>query len=390
MGAHLHRLTKALLDLGHEPEVFTLSREQPGPIEFEKIRVQRVRPAHDIPLRLISRLSRLNAATDISDVAERIRGALGLARALTGRTREHQVAVVQSSDYGLAGLFIRRQRSRPHLVRCSWAADLFIEADGRLDKLDSKLYCYLDRYCIRKADIAYAPSDFVAKYYRATYGLTLEVLRPPFLLETDIAPHLPWELPQRFFMYFGAICPRKGTDVLAAALPLVWQQEAGFAMVWAGEAWDGALDRYRPMWGERASQVSWLGYLPKPQVYAVLKRAEAVVIPSLVDNLPNTLIESLSFKVPVIGSLGASIDELVEPGTNGDLVPIGEPAALARALVKAWRREVPWAAGQFPLPRMIEQMEPQVAAVNFLRLAGYAAPSSTSRPVAEHLSLRHE
>jgi len=246
MGAYLHRLTKALRDLGHEPEVFTLSQEKPGPLEFEKIRVERVNPTQDIPLRLISRLSRFSSWTNLSDVGERIRGALGLARAFNRRDQEHPFDVLQSSDYGLAGLFIKKHPCRLHLVRCSWAADLFIEADGNLDKLDSKLYCCLDRYCIRKADIAYAPSEFVAKYYREEYGLKLEVLRPPFMLETEIASHLPWELPRRYFMYFGAICSRKGTDVLAAALPLVWRQETEFAMVWAGEAWDGALDSYRP------------------------------------------------------------------------------------------------------------------------------------------------
>jgi glycosyltransferase involved in cell wall biosynthesis len=371
MGAYLHRLTKALRDLGHEPEVFTLSQETPGPIQFENIRVERVGSAHDSPLRLICRLSLLSSRTNISDVGGRVGGALGLSRAFNRRNQEKPFAVLQSSDYGLAGLFIRKHRRRLHLVRCSWASDLFIAADGNLDRLDSQLYCHLERYCIRKADVAYAPSEFVAKYYRDQYRLKVEVLRPPFMLETEIASDPPWELPPRYFVYFGAICPRKGTDVLAAALPLVWREEPEFAMVWAGEAWHGALDSYRPMWGEQASQVRWLGLIPKPQVYAVLRRAEAAVIPSRVDNLPNTLIESLLLNVPVIGSLGASIDELVEPGTSGELVPIGQPAALAGALVKAWRREVPWSAGRFPLPRLMDEMEPQIAATNFLRLAGY-------------------
>jgi glycosyltransferase involved in cell wall biosynthesis len=172
-------------------------------------------------------------------------------------------------------------------------------------------------------------------------------------------------------MYFGAICRRKGADVLAAALPLVWQREPEFAMVWAGEAWNGTLDSYRPVWGERASQVCWLGLIPKPELYAVLKQAEATVLPSRVDNLPNTVIESLLFGVPVIGSRGASIDELIEPGKNGELVPIGEPAALAEILVKAWRGEVPWMAGPISLPGIIAEMEPPVAAGNLLRLAGY-------------------
>jgi glycosyltransferase involved in cell wall biosynthesis len=372
MGAYLHRLTKALRDLGHEPEVFTLSEERPGPITFEDIRVERVRPAHDLPLRLIDKLSRLRSAIDLSDVGARVAGALGLSRAFNRRNAASQFDILQSSDYGLAGLFIRKHPARLHLVRCSWAADLFIEADGNLDKLDSRLYSRLDRYCVRKADIAYAPSRFVANYYRDAHGLKLEVVRPPFLLETDIAPQLPWELPPRYFMYFGAICPRKGTDVLAEALPLVWQQEPGFTMVWAGEEWDGALNVYRALWGRQASRVNWLGLIPKPQVYAVLRRAEAAVIPSRVDNLPNTVIESLLFHIPVIGSGGASIDELIEPGKTGELVPIGQPAALADVLVRAWRRDVPWRAGQFSLPAIIDQMEPRIAAMNVLRLAGHS------------------
>jgi glycosyltransferase involved in cell wall biosynthesis len=380
MGAYLHRLTRALRDLGHEPEVFTLTDEVPGLARVEDVRVERVSPARDLPLRLIARCSRVSSRTDLTDATGRVQGALALARAFEKRHREMPFDVVQSSDYGLAGLFVGRDSARRHLVRCSWASDLFIEADGRLGRLDSRLYCLLERYCIRKADLAYAPSQFVADYYRRTHSMNVEVLRPPFLRETEIAAELPWELPTRYLMYFGAICPRKGTDVLAAALPLVWQEEPEFAMVWAGETWDGALESYRRLWADRSSQVSWVGYIPKPQLYAVLRGAEAVVIPSRVDNLPNTLIESLLLQVPVIGSRGASIDELVEPGRNGELVPIGAPEPLAAALLRAWRREVPWRAGQLPVPRLIEEMDPLVAAAKFLRLA---APATTS-PLPGH------
>jgi glycosyltransferase involved in cell wall biosynthesis len=44
------------------------------------------------------------------------------------------------------------------------------------------------------------------------------------------------------------------------------------------------------------------GSLSKSELYAVLQRADAAVLPSQVDNLPNTVIESLMFGIPVIGS----------------------------------------------------------------------------------------
>jgi glycosyltransferase involved in cell wall biosynthesis len=379
LGSYLHRLAKVLSELGHKPEVFTLSQEKPGLIEFDGIRVERVSHASNIPLRLLNRLSHLNSRINISEVIDHVRGALGLSRAFERRDRESPFHFLQCADYGLAGLFIKKSSHRPHLVRCSWAADLFLKANENFNNLNSKLYCYLERHCIRKADIPYAPSKFVSNYYRESHKLELEVLLPPFMLEMVMASSLPWELPKRYFMYFGSICPRKGTDVLAAALPLVWRQESGFAMVWAGGSWHGALESYRRMWGEKASQVTWLGYISKPQVYAILKQSEVVVIPSRVDNLPNTLIESLLLNIPVIGSLGASIDELIEPGKNGELVPIGDPAALAESMLKAWRREVPWIDKPLILPEIFDQMQPQAAAANLLRLAGYSNNPLTSR-----------
>ena len=166
MGSHLHRLTKGLHSLGHEPEVFTLSQETPGVIDFETIRVERVGPSDSLPLRLICRASRLSARTDISDVGEHLRGALGLARAFDRRNRQIAFDVVHTSDYGLAGLFIKNHPPRLHVVFCTWAADLFMAVDGNLDKLNSKAYRRLERHCIRKADVAYAHSEFVAKHYR--------------------------------------------------------------------------------------------------------------------------------------------------------------------------------------------------------------------------------
>jgi len=101
-----------------------------------------------------------------------------------------------------------------------------------------------------------------------------------------------------------------------------------------------------------------------------LRGAEAAVLPSRCDNLPNTVIETLLLRVPVIGSRGASIDELVEPGRSGQLVPIGDPVALAEVMVKVWRREVPWLGSGFRRPAILAEMAPERAAMNLIRLAG--------------------
>ena len=62
-------------------------------------------------------------------------------------------------------------------------------------------------------------------------------------------------------------------------------------------------------------------------------------------------------------------DELVEDGRSGLLVPIGDAAALAEALVRAWRGELPWLGDRFVRPAILNEMAPQVAAENLIRFS---------------------
>jgi glycosyltransferase involved in cell wall biosynthesis len=87
-----------------------------------------------------------------------------------------------------------------------------------------------------------------------------------------------------------------------------------------------------------------------------------------VDNLPNTMIESLVFGVPVVGSRGASIDELVEEGVTGHLTEPGDARALAASMVRVWRRRSPVQRGfEWQLPA---EMQPDRAVENLVALAG--------------------
>jgi glycosyltransferase involved in cell wall biosynthesis len=77
--------------------------------------------------------------------------------------------------------------------------------------------------------------------------------------------------------------------------------------------------------------------LPQNDLFAILSGATAAIFPTLVDNLPNAVIESLQHGIPVIGSNGASIDELVEDGITGELVEMKNREQLSNLIVKFWR-----------------------------------------------------
>jgi glycosyltransferase involved in cell wall biosynthesis len=67
----------------------------------------------------------------------------------------------------------------------------------------------------------------------------------------------------------------------------------------------------------------------------VYSAADVFVVPSLQDNLPNTVIESMACGTPVVGFDVGGIPEMVEPGKTGWLCPPGDTDALAGTLTCA-------------------------------------------------------
>ena len=59
--------------------------------------------------------------------------------------------------------------------------------------------------------------------------------------------------------------------------------------------------------------------MPKKEVYNLYSNAEAIIIPSRLDNYPNVMIESILFKKPIIGFLNSSLDEVINHGKTGFL-----------------------------------------------------------------------
>jgi glycosyltransferase involved in cell wall biosynthesis len=374
LASYLERMTQALRDAGHEPEVFVLSAQAPGVIERAGVRVERVRRADRHPLirGVWHALPKLGLSR-FYPTLHLVAGALALARALELRHAERPFDAVQSADYRAAGLCVRRSAARPHLVRCSSASDLWAGADAET-RLVRRLEAWLERRTIRRADVAYAPSRFVAEHLSRRLGRAVQLLRPPAFLEVKPAEAPPSSLPARFVIHVGKAGGVKGTAQLAALLPRVWAEAPDFTLVVAGVERTALAELAGGRWGAHAARVLALGPLDKPDLYAALARAEALVQPSLVDNLPNSVIESLLLGIPVVASDGASLDELVENGVTGERVPIGDDGALVAALLRAWRGESRARKGFRWRSELAEAMRPERAVRDWLALAGLAEP----------------
>ena len=81
--------------------------------------------------------------------------------------------------------------------------------------------------------------------------------------------------------------------------------------------------------------VADLAWLPgeRSDVAEVMRGLDCFVLPSLAEGISNTILEAMASGLPVVASRVGGNPELVEAGQTGVLVPAGDVAALADALV---------------------------------------------------------
>ncbi len=78
----------------------------------------------------------------------------------------------------------------------------------------------------------------------------------------------------------------------------------------------------------------WLGYQTlEEKIVAAYRAADVFVIPSVEDNLPNTILESLACDTPVVGFCVGGIPDLVKDGLTGVCVESNLPKALTKGLL---------------------------------------------------------
>jgi glycosyltransferase involved in cell wall biosynthesis len=77
-------------------------------------------------------------------------------------------------------------------------------------------------------------------------------------------------------------------------------------------------------------RVHFLGF--RRNVYSFIAHGDALVMPSLHEGLPYTLLEAMSLATPIIASQVGGLAEVLQDEITALLVPPGDPAALARAI----------------------------------------------------------
>jgi glycosyltransferase involved in cell wall biosynthesis len=134
--------------------------------------------------------------------------------------------------------------------------------------------------------------------------------------------------PRLLFGSFNTTDPRKGFQYFADALTLLQQQQPSLnpeILVFGKGQTDAMAALPYP--------VRQLGVLTSDDdLVAAYNLADALVVPSLEDNLPNTVVESLSCGTPVVAFRTGGIPEMISQFKNGYLADVGSIPKLTNGL----------------------------------------------------------
>ncbi|HET6423207.1 MAG TPA: glycosyltransferase [Planctomycetaceae bacterium] len=129
----------------------------------------------------------------------------------------------------------------------------------------------------------------------------------------------------------GRLRHQKGFDLLLEAVARVHSAESPVQLAILGQGPDQAeLEQQAAKLGI-AEQVHFLGFQTNP--FSYFRTADVFILPSRFEGNPNTLIEAVACRVPVVAAdCPTGPREILEGGRWGRLVPVEDVGALATAL----------------------------------------------------------
>jgi glycosyltransferase involved in cell wall biosynthesis len=187
-------------------------------------------------------------------------------------------------------------------------------------------------YGLRRADGVRTISGYTSDLVRR------EGVEPTaeFAAFVDLEPfveHGPVPLPERPVALFVGVLERyKAVDVLADAWRLAAPRVPSATLHLVGR---GTLSEVvRELLAELPAQTRWEEQLTTSDVARALDEATMLVLPSRSEGLGRVVVEAFCRGRGVVGSRVGGIPDIVENETTGILVPAGDAAALADALVR--------------------------------------------------------
>jgi glycosyltransferase involved in cell wall biosynthesis len=187
-------------------------------------------------------------------------------------------------------------------------------------------------------DYVLSPSSYVTRSFLDRGYKSEQVLQNVYPVDLSLFQPDPGPRPKNrplTVINTGGLSLRKGTPYLLEAFRIILRSVPNARLLLTNQVRDdvkGILARYNDL------PIEWAPGLPHPELAKRLRSADIFVFPSIEDGFAVTVAEALACGLPVVLTPNTGSRDFVQPGVNGEIVPIRDPAAVAEAVLKWWAR----------------------------------------------------
>lgn len=332
---YIHRTSISLNRIGIKVTVFvdSLSNES---INFEGITVIRVKPKKTWWYWLINFLTFFRFNPVLLSIVRSYR----LKESVEYFSEFNKIDLVQYSTTRSVGILT--PKDIPCVIRISSYQKLLDQANG--DKQTFRLWQkqYLQDIMLKRSVNIFGPSKIIGNYIAKKFNKNVSIIESPFTLDNqNTNSELLNEILEKskgnpYLLYFGSLSQLKGLLDLSLILEKFFQENPNFYFVFIGKdiPVNGIpiVNILKAKAGNYSNRIIWYFSSPHSLLYPVVNRASMVVLPSRLDNFPNTCIEAMAFGKVVIGTYKTSFEQLIENKVSGILCEHSNPKSLLDAI----------------------------------------------------------
>lgn len=336
LAAYLDNITSIMSENGHDVTIITLSEKKDRIHYRDKVEVVRVQ-ANTVR----------SVKDNVGHGIDLLRNSWKIYQTLLQENRRKQIDIVQAANFQAVGFF--RNYHIPTVIRASSEASLWRNAakfDFDYDNAlkEWTLEDFLEIWCVKKADACFAPSHFCASAIKVKSKREIDVIESPYLLRNNVEDESVYKNKlehKKYLLFNSSLSCLKGTHVGIEATEYIMEKYSDLYMVYAGYDYglsqkDGSVQKIVNILKRQnkkyEGRVIYLGHLTQDKLFPVIRNSLACVLPSRVDNLPNSCIEAMALGSIVIGTYGASFEQLIENKKNGLLIKRDSSTAFIKAV----------------------------------------------------------
>lgn len=262
---------------------------------------------------------------------------LGFYRSFELIKKKYQIDLIESSETG--NLFtVLFEKKIPLVIRLHGSTYSFEKSTRGAASFGARLDRILQRYSFKRAKGITSPSQFQKRLFENEHikTVSVEVIPNPVSME-DSTGFQPANNNPKTIFYAGRIADVKGIWPLLKAFTQVVKTFPDVRLIMAGAPHVSiptkAIERFINE-HNIADRVELPGYIQKDKIKAYYKACSVYVVPSYYETFCISAIEAMMHGKSVIASKDTAVEEIVDDGKTGLLVPPGDDRALANTLLK--------------------------------------------------------